>query len=240
MQHIHDIKIIGFDADDTLWVNEPYFRDAEERFCDLLEAYMPRHDIARELLRYEVENLHIYGYGIKSFMLSMVEAALSISAGTISSQTISKIIDIGKKQLDHPIEILDGVESVLSQLYPHYRLVMITKGDLLDQERKLKKSGLEKYFHHIEIVSEKREQDYQKLLSHVDVQPSEFCMIGNSLKSDILPVLKLGSYGIHVPYHTTWVLEQVDFEVQHKCFRAVSSIDQVLEYFPLFSKDIKI
>ena len=198
LQHI---KVIGFDADDTLWVNEPYFRDAEEKFCDLLEGYLPRHTINRELFAIEIANLPVYGYGIKAFMLSMVEAALKITGNKMPVDIISKILEIGKTQLDQPVEVLEGVEDVLQSLTNKYRLVVVTKGDLLDQEKKLTKSGLTKYFHHIEIVSEKRPDDYQKILRHLDVKADEFLMIGNSLKSDVLPILDIGGYGIHIPFH---------------------------------------
>lgn len=222
------LKVIAFDADDTLWVNEPYFRETEEKFCALLEDYLPHHTINQELFKTEMQNLALYGYGIKGFMLSMVETALRITNNTVSNVVIEKIIGYGKDLLERPIELLDGIEEVLHLLKPHYRLVVATKGDLLDQERKLKKSGLEYYFHHIEIMSDKQESDFKKLIRHLDIAPDEFMMIGNSLKSDILPVLALGGHGVHVPFHTTWVHEKIEHEVNHPNFREVAHIRDVI------------
>jgi putative hydrolase of the HAD superfamily len=141
---------------------------------------------------------------------------------------IEKAIEYGKELLAKPIELLDGIEEVLKKLKPDYRLVVATKGDLLDQERKLKKSGLEHYFHHIEIMSDKKEKDYLKLIKHLDIQPAEFLMIGNSLKSDILPVLEIGGHAIHVPYHTTWAHEKIEGTIEHPNFNQVESIHEVL------------
>lgn len=225
-----DVQVIAFDADDTLWVNEPYFREAEEKFAQLLEGYFPQHTVNRELLRIEIENLKYYGYGVKSFMLSMVETALEISEKTIGIDVIEKIIQIGKDMLDKPVELLDGVEDVLKALKGKYKLVMATKGDLLDQERKLEKSGLAEYFHHIEIVSEKKEPNYERLITHLDISAHQFLMIGNSLKSDVLPVLNVGAYGFHVPYHTTWEHEKVDVNIDHPKFRELRNIRELLNH----------
>jgi len=221
------IEVIAFDADDTLWINEPYFQETERRFCELLEDFLPHHTVSRELLQTEIANLRLYGFGVKSFMLSMIETAIKISEGAIGVSVIEKIIREGKIMLDRPIELLDGVDEVLSKLKGHYRLVVATKGDLLDQERKLKKSGLEHFFHHIEIMSDKQEADYQKLIQRLDVQPQQFLMIGNSLKSDVLPVLNIGGHGCHVPYHTTWEHEKVDIRVEHPNFRSVETIAEI-------------
>jgi len=223
------IKVIAFDADDTLWVNEPFFREAEEKFASLLEDFMPQHAIMKELYRTEIDNLTLYGYGIKGFMLSMIETALRISDHKAPITLIDKIIQIGQEMLEKPVELLPGVEDVLQALNGDFRMVLATKGDLVDQERKLRKSGLEKYFHHIEIMSEKRVPDYEKLIRHLDVNPSEFLMMGNSLKSDILPVLELGGNGIHIPFHTTWIHEQVDHAVEHERFFEVGNIGQAAE-----------
>lgn len=224
------LQVIAFDADDTLWVNEPFFREIEEKFCNMLEDYLPHHSVSRELLRIEIDNLVYYGYGVKSFILSMIETAIQVSDGTISNKVIEKIMTLGKELLSRPIELLDGVEEVLQTLQGKYRLVMATKGDLLDQEKKLIKSGLAKYFHHIEIVSDKKEPEYQKLIKHLDIQPQEFLMVGNSLKSDIIPVLNIGGYGFHVPYHTTWEHEKVDINIEHPNFRQLARIAEVLKY----------
>jgi putative hydrolase of the HAD superfamily len=223
-----DIKVIAFDADDTLWINEPYFQETEKKFCELLEDYLPQHTTARELLQTEIQNLTLYGYGIKGFILSMIETALKVSEKTISIEVIEKVIDFGKDLLARPIELLEGVEDVLQKLKGEYRLVVATKGDLLDQERKLKASGVEHYFHHIEIMSDKRQTDYLKLIRHLDIKPEEFLMVGNSLKSDILPVLEIGGHGYHVPYHTTWAHEQVEHKVEHQNFTQLNHIQDIL------------
>ncbi|MEZ4773963.1 MAG: HAD family hydrolase [Bacteroidia bacterium] len=230
---MNHLKVIAFDADDTLWINEPHFQEAEKQFCDMLEDYLPHHTVSRELLKTEIGNISYYGYGVKSFLLSMIETAIRITDGTLGIHAIEKIIQNGKALLDKEVENIEGVEEVLQQLQGKYRLVMATKGDLLDQERKLIKSGLGKYFHHIEIVSEKKESEYQKLIRHLDIAPSEFLMIGNSLKSDILPVLNIGGYGFHVPFHTTWELEKVEKNIEHPNFRELANIRETLQYIAL-------
>lgn len=219
-----NIKVIAFDADDTLWVNEPYFQATEHQFCLLLSQYMEEKQLSKILLQTEIKNIPIYGYGIKGFMLSMIETALQVSDNQVDTTTLSKTIELGKEMLNQEIELLDGVVETLESLYGKYKLVLATKGDLLDQERKLQRSGLEKYFHHIEIMSEKDEKGYQKLLQHLDIQPDTFLMIGNSLKSDVLPVLNIGGYAIHVPYHTTWALERIEHEIKHQNFKHLDKI----------------
>ncbi|SHG97161.1 HAD family hydrolase [Flagellimonas flava] len=207
-----DIKVIGFDADDTLWVNETYFRETEERFAELLEGYETKNKVDQELFKMEMQNLETYGYGIKGFVLSMIESALDLSNNKIPQETILEIIALGKKMISHPVELLDGVEEVLSKLENKYRLIVLTKGDLLDQERKLEKSGISKYFHHVEVLSDKKESNYRNLLEHLEIHVDEFLMIGNSLKSDVLPILNIGAKAIHVPFHTTWAHEMVNEE----------------------------
>jgi putative hydrolase of the HAD superfamily len=225
-----DIRVIAFDADDTLWDNEAYFRETENKFFALLEDYLPQHTVARELLTTEVKNIELYGYGIKAFMLSMIETAINITDGTIRVKVIEEIIGYGKELLQKPVTLLPGVEETLQALKGKYKLVMATKGDLLDQERKLKKSNLESYFHHIEIMSEKKEDDYRKLIRHLDIAPKDFLMIGNSLKSDVLPVLNLGGHGIHIPYHTTWAHEKIDHEIAHENFRQLIHLKEILDF----------
>jgi putative hydrolase of the HAD superfamily len=225
-----NLKVIAFDADDTLWVNEPYFRQTEERFYELLGGFSSKNELERELLKTEIENLTLYGYGIKGFILSMLETALRITSNTINAVTIEQIIDLGKQMLNEPIELLDGVEDVLKALKGKYRLVVATKGDLLDQERKLRKSGLGHYFHHIEIMSEKDDANYQKLIRHLDIQPEELMMVGNSLKSDIVPVLNIGGRGVHVPYHITWAHEQIEHSIDNDRFKSVERIIEILEF----------
>ncbi len=225
---MNPIQVIAFDADDTLWVNEPFFQETERKLCALLEDYLPHHTVSQELFKTQIQNLPLYGYGVKSFILSMIETSLEVSEKTISLEIIEKIIALGKEMLQKPIELLDGVEEVLQTLHGRYRLVVATKGDLLDQERKLMKSGLAHYFHHIEIMSDKRESDYQKLLKHLDIAPEEFLMIGNSLKSDVLPVLAIGGHGFHIPYHTTWAYEHIEHKIEHTHFQSFSSLREVL------------
>ncbi len=224
------IKVIAFDADDTLWHNEAYFQETEHKFCALLENYLPQHTVARELLQTEIANISLYGYGIKAFMLSMIETAIQITDKKISNEAIEKIIGYGREHLNKPVELIDDVEEVLQKLKVNYRLVMATKGDLLDQERKLKKSGLDHYFHHIEIMSEKKEDDFKKLIKHLDIPPKEFAMVGNSLKSDVLPVLKLGGHGFHIPYHVTWAHERVENQIENERFTGLNSIHELLNY----------
>lgn len=224
------ITTIAFDADDTLWINEPYFQEAEKEFCVLLEDYLPQHSVSQELFKTEMKNLQLYGYGVKGFMLCMVETVSRISNGTASMQLINRTIEIGQELLQKRIELLDGVTETLDTLKGKYRLVVATKGDLLDQERKLKNSGLQEYFHHIEIMSDKKEADYQKLLKHLDCKPEHFLMLGNSIKSDILPVLEIGGYAAHIPYHVTWSHEQHEHHLEHDNFMELKSIDEVLKY----------
>jgi putative hydrolase of the HAD superfamily len=223
------LKVIAFDADDTLFVNEPYFLETEEKFCELMQDYLSKHDISKELLKIEIDNLKIYGYGIKAYILSMIEAAMKISNNTIPIEVVEKIIEYGKELLEKPIELLDGVEETLEALHGKYKLVVATKGDLLDQRKKLHNSGLGKYFHHIEVMSDKKEKDYADLLKRLEVEPHEFFMIGNSLKSDVLPVLALGGHAVHVPFHTTWEYEKIDFEVKHPNFFSVEKMRDVLK-----------
>ncbi|WP_299361923.1 HAD family hydrolase [Winogradskyella sp.] len=225
-----NIKVIGFDADDTLWVNETYFREAEEEVGRLLSHYETPNKIDQELFLMEIKNLPTYGYGVKGFVLSIIELAIELSNGKVSNQIIGKILDIGKDMINKPIELLDGVEKVLKVLSKEYRLIVATKGDLLDQERKLDKSGLLQYFHHIEVLSEKQEANYKKLLNHLDIDPSEFLMIGNSLKSDILPLINIGANAIHIPFHTTWQHEKVSGkEANGEDYKTVERLTDILE-----------
>ncbi|MDM1516978.1 HAD family hydrolase [Myroides odoratimimus] len=222
-------KVVAFDADDTLWVNEPFFNEAEKAFCILMEDYLTHQSISQILFKTQIDNLPLYGYGIKGFTLSMVEAANIISKGTVSPKVISRVIAIGKDLLTKPVELLDDVEQVLKELQGKYKLVVATKGDLKDQHRKLHKSGLGTYFHHIEVMTDKEEIDYQKLLGRLDIKPEEFIMIGNSLRSDVLPVLELGGHAVHVPFHTTWLHEHVDHEIVHPNFTSIKKLSEIKE-----------
>ncbi|MEL7341638.1 MAG: HAD family hydrolase, partial [Bacteroidota bacterium] len=203
------IKVIAFDADDTLWVNEPNFREAESGFEAILRRYLPEQEIADKLYETEKRNLKTFGYGAKGFIVSMIETALELTDYALSGREVQEIIDLGRKLMAKPIELLDGVEHVLDSLDEDYELMLLTKGDLFEQESKFARSGLSKYFHHVEIVSEKEPETYRNLLERYHLSPDEIVMIGNSLRSDILPMREIGVVAVHIPYHTTWVHEQV-------------------------------
>lgn len=221
-------KTIAFDADDTLWHNEPYFDEAQEKFCNLFQDYASNQEILGLILNHQVKNLPLYGFGIKAFTLSMIETALFLTENNISGKGIEKIITIGKDLLQKPVELLPHVEEVLSSLKGKYKLVVATKGDLKDQHRKLHDSGIGHFFHHIEVLSDKTDLDYSKMLHRLECDPKNFLMIGNSLKSDVLPVLNLGGHAIHIPYHTTWEYEKINFEITHENFKALNSINELL------------
>ena len=224
------IKTIAFDADDTLWVNETFFRDAEDQFCALFKTYLPYEECQKRLFEMEMRNLPMYGYGIKPFTLSLIEAAIEITDNNVSIHQISELIKLGKTMLEAPVVLIDGIEEVLDTLSRKHKLVVATKGDLLDQERKLERSGLSKYFHHIEVMSDKKPKHYLKLVNHLDIQPDEFLMIGNSLKSDILPVLDIGAHAYHIPFHTTWIHEQVEETIEHANFKELSNASEIFKF----------
>ena len=224
-------KIIAFDADDTLWHNEPYFDEAQERFCALFQDLASSQEILGMILNHQVKNLPLYGFGIKAFTLSMIETALKLTQNNINGTGIEKIIAIGRDLLEKPVELLPNVEEVLQELQGKYKLVVATKGDLKDQHRKLHDSKLGPYFHHIEVLSDKTELDYTKMLARLECQPEDFVMIGNSLKSDVLPILNIGGTGIHIPYLTTWEYEKIDFEIEHEKFTSLTDIKEVIELF---------
>jgi putative hydrolase of the HAD superfamily len=205
------IKTIAFDADDTLWINEPIFTKTRLRYEKILSSYFSI-DESLELKLYAVEkrNLALFGYGIKGFMLSMIESAIELTEEKINGADIQRIIDLGKEMLTHPIEILPGIVETIEKLKSDYQLLIITKGDLWDQETKIARSGVADLFDHIEIVSEKTPAAYQAILDRYQIEPSSFLMIGNSLKSDILPVCEIGGNAVHIPFHDTWVHEQMD------------------------------
>ncbi|RAR72622.1 HAD family hydrolase [Flavobacterium aciduliphilum] len=223
-----NLKVVAFDADDTLFVNEPYFQETEEKFCALMQDYLSHQGLSQELFKTEIANLDLYGYGIKGYTLSMIEAAITLSNHTLSVETIEKIIQYGKELLQKPIELLEGVEETLQALHGKYKLIVATKGDLKDQQRKLHDSGLGHYFHHIEVMADKQVVNYEKLLKRLEINADEFFMIGNSLKSDVLPVLALGGYAVHVPYHTNWEHEKIAHQVVHPNFRTLNKITEVI------------
>jgi putative hydrolase of the HAD superfamily len=202
--------VIGFDADDTLWHNETIFEKVHERYRALLAHYHDSATVDRTLFATEMRNLELYGYGVKGFTLSAIETAIELTGGKIRAEEIRQLIELGREMLAHPVELLDGVAETLATLSSSHRLLVITKGDLRDQQRKLAKSGLAERFHGVEIVSEKDESTYAAIFRRHGLAPGQFLMVGNSLKSDILPVLALGGRGAHIPYHLTWAAEHVE------------------------------
>jgi putative hydrolase of the HAD superfamily len=201
---------IGFDADDTLWHNESIFEKVHERYFGLLAKYHDSAAVERALFATEGRNLGLYGYGIKGYMLSAIETVIDLTEGKIGTAEVREILELGRGMMNHPVELLEGAKEALELLAPSYHLMLITKGDLRDQERKLAKSGLASRFKVIEIVSEKDSKTYERILARNGIDPSKFLMVGNSVKSDILPVLALGGSGVHVPYRITWGHEEAE------------------------------
>jgi putative hydrolase of the HAD superfamily len=196
--------IIALDADDTLWHNERLYRDAQAHFAQLLAHYHSPEWINQRLYQTETRNLQHFGYGVKAFALSMIETALELTEGRISGQDIQTLIDRAKTMLSAEVELLEHVAETIARLANQYRLMVITKGDLLDQETKLTRSGLGDYFQQVEVVSTKTRQDYERLLERHEITPARFLMVGNSLRSDIWPILELGGHAVYIPYDTTW------------------------------------
>jgi putative hydrolase of the HAD superfamily len=204
------LDCIAFDADDTLWQNESLYKDAQRKLEGLLSAYPGADGIAEKLLDKELQNIHVYGYGIKSFALSMIETAVEMTRGEISGDDVLKIINIAREMLRSEVLLLAHVEDVIPALAQLHPLMIITKGDLLDQESKLERSGIRAYFSSVEVVSEKRKETYEKFLRNHQIEPERFMMVGNSLKSDILPVAAMGGHAVYIPHRETWIHEQVD------------------------------
>lgn len=227
---MNTIKVIAFDADDTLWANECHFQDIEKEYAGLLSEYMALKEISKELFITEMNNLDIYGFGIKSFVLSMVETALRISNNKIDPLKLETILNYGKQLLRMPVELLPDVGEVLTYLKKKYTLIIVTKGDLLDQERKIASSGLRKYFTHVEIMSSKSSDEYKNLLDRINCQPEEFLMIGNSVKSDILPVLEINGYAAHIPYYVTWEHEKNDSPILHSRYVSLNKLTDIYRY----------
>ncbi|GAB3981149.1 HAD family hydrolase [Spirosoma terrae] len=226
------MKLIAFDADDTLWVNEPNYVNVKEKLCELLAHYVDQDVLTDRFYDAQIRNLHMYGYGAKSFILSMVETAIELTDGAITGREIQQIIDTGRKLIDFPIDVFDGIHEVLEILSKDFDLMVLTKGDLFDQESKIARSGLGHFFKHVEIVSEKNEQSYQRILDRYGVAPADFIMIGNSLKSDILPVVHIGGRAIHIPYSITWAHERVaDEQLVGKSFTTLASARELLACF---------
>jgi putative hydrolase of the HAD superfamily len=206
------ITTIAFDADDTLWHNESIFAITQDRFRELLTRYVPEGRVDERLYETEVRNLRLFGYGVKGFTLSMIETAIEVTECRIEAADIRRIVNLGKAMLEHPVEPLDNVRETIEQLRGSYTLMVITKGDLFDQESKIARSGLGDAFSRVEIVSEKNEEAYRIILNRHGIAPPQFLMVGNSLKSDILPVVNINARAVHIPYHVTWAHEMVDLD----------------------------
>lgn len=208
------VEVVALDADDTLWHSEVYFKRTERRFRELVARYVgDEEDVDARLFDVEHRNLGRYGYGIKGFTLSMVEAAIEITNGSIGVEEIGQILAAGRNMLDHPVDVIDGVDDTLAALVDvGYRLLLVTKGDLHHQERKIAESGLSRYFERLEIVSEKDAVTYRRVVASMGVSPNRFAMVGNSVRSDVLPVLEIGAHAVHIPYHVTWAHEHVDHD----------------------------
>ena len=208
--------IIAFDADDTLWENESYYKKAEQKLTNLLAEYRVSEFLVEELLKTETRNIATYGYGIKSFTLSMIETAIELTEGKIAAGQIQKIVGFGKEMIATDVVLLKGVREMVQTLSSAHTLMIITKGDLFDQERKVARSGLGDFFKYVEIVSEKTSETYEEILAKYDIAPHCFLMIGNSLKSDVLPVVEIGGQAVYIPNSTTWVHEMVSEEESRK------------------------
>ncbi len=204
------ITLIGLDADDTLWHNERYYDAAQDRFVEMLSNYQPEEWIRERLYQTETRNIQHFGYGIKAFVLSMIETSVELTEGRVTGKDIGSLVDIARHMLSARVELLEQVAESLPALAASHRLVLITKGDLMDQENKLARSGLGKYFEMVEIVSQKNAATYSRLLKKTSTAPDAFLMAGNSLKSDVLPVLELGASAVYIPYATTWQHEAAD------------------------------
>ena len=201
------IALVGFDADDTLWRSQDYFDDAQAQFERIVGGYVDLADAGGRLYAVEKRNIALFGYGVKGMVLSMVEAAVEITAARISAADVHRIVELGKELLRHPVELLPGVREAVSCIAADWPVVLVTKGDLFHQEAKVRDSGLSDLFRRIEIVSEKDAATYARLFAEFGIAPRQFAMVGNSLRSDVAPVLELGGWGVHVPYHTTWAHE---------------------------------
>jgi len=219
------IRLVAFDADDTLWHNERLFVHVQERFRALLGEYTGGDVIEQRLYETEVANLRHYGYGVKSFTLSMIETAVDLTEGRIRGSDIEAILHLGREMLLAPVDILDGVRNVIIEIGRRHDLMVLTKGDLIDQESKVARSGLGDLFTHVEVVSRKDRATYERVIDQHGLEPSEFVMVGNSLRSDIIPVAEMGAHAIHVPYETTWQHEHVaDDDLDGLAFHSVPDL----------------
>jgi putative hydrolase of the HAD superfamily len=225
------IEVIGFDADDTLWHNEVLYHQAKDELGVMLADYRHPREIIEQLDQTEVKNIAYYGYGIKSFTLSMIETAIRVSGGKVTAEEIDEIITIAKRMLSAPVELHSGVKATLESLSGNYALMLITKGDQFEQERKIRISGISHFFQYIEVVGEKSQSSYRKILGQYDIDPARFLMVGNSLRSDVLPVLKIGGQAVFIPNETTWFHENADQEEFSDFeFTEIENISQLPEF----------
>lgn len=218
------IDAIGLDADDTLWHNEVIFEETHTHYCELLSRFHDADTVARTLHATEMRNLELFGYGIKGYALSSIETAISLTQGQISAEEIRSIVDLAKDMMRRPVVLLPGAEEAVRLLARDHDLILITKGDLHDQQRKIARSGLADLFIHTEVVAEKDRSTYARVLKRSRVHPERFIMVGNSIKSDILPILDLGGTAIHVPYQTTWIHERADRPEGNDRFHQIESM----------------
>lgn len=223
------IDLIAFDADDTLWGNENYFYKTQNEYAQILSDYGCKEAVLERLHSTEIKNLKLYGYGVKSYTLSMIEAALSLSFREVPGEIVAKILALGAKMLTEPVQPMNHVQQVLENLSKNHELISITKGDLLDQNRKMKKSGLGQYFSDVIVVSEKNDEAYQHIIEGRNIKAENFLMVGNSMKSDILPVLNIGGYGAYVPSKYTWDHEKVAEPVEHKKLFELKDMKEILD-----------
>lgn len=241
MEKLKDIRAIAFDADDTLWALQNYFEDVEHEYCELLSAYGKEKEISAALFETESRNMADLGYGCKAFTLSLVENAIRVSHGKVEANVIAQILDLGKSLLHLDAKPLEGVEATLARIREmrtgqedgssgerRYKLAVFTKGELMDQENKLWRSGLQRYFDVVSIVSDKKPEAYRRLCREMEVKPEELLMVGNSFKSDIAPALKIGASAVHIPFHTTWAHEKIE-EFEHPNLRRISRFAQLLD-----------
>jgi len=230
MEKLKNIKAIAFDADDTLWALQNYFEDVEHEYCELLAEYGKEKEISAALFETETKNMPDLGYGCKAFTISLVENAVRVSHGKVEANVIAQIVDLGKSLLHLDAKPLEGVEQTLARIreMKKYKLAVFTKGELMDQENKLWRSGLQRFFDVVSIVSDKKPETYRHLCKDLEVEPEELLMVGNSFKSDVAPALKIGASAVHIPFHTTWAHEKVE-EFEHPKLRRIERFDELLE-----------
>ena len=231
MNKINDeIKVLAFDADDTLWDCQSWFDDVEHRCCQLLSPWATAREVSEGLVNTERKNLSLTGYGTKAFTLSLIENAVRVTRGQLTGDIVQQLLDMGKELLEFPTTPLPEVEETLKRLAEQrrYRLVVFTKGELMDQESKLQRSGLEQYFSHVETVSNKTEREYRQLCENLDVAPEQTIMIGNSFRSDIAPALAAGAWAVHIPYHVVWAMEKSE-EFPHERLHKIEHFSEIME-----------